>query len=1288
MLNFRLKLSIVFFLILFFSKAYTQNRISLDTINNAVYVGEFKLNSSESFITKYKYDSKLNLYILENELENFGLGFPLKLTPKEYREIFRKSLINNYFKEQISILEDENDDVNKRSLLPDLYVNSSFFESIFGSNEIALDIQGSVGLDIGGRYSKRENPSIPVRNQSNIALDFNQAISLSLNGSIGEKLNIKSNYDSQSTFDFQNLIKLDYTPNEDDIIQKIEIGNVSMPISSSLISGAQNLFGLKTQLKFGNTTIDAVLSEQRSQSKTLSSKSGGGQSEFNLSPLDYESNKHYFLSHYFRKNYDNSLKSYPYINSQIRITRIEVWVTNQSNDTENIRNLIALQDLAEVDPKFTRADKLVNNFFLSGNIELNPSNNLNNFDPDKVGQNFLNENIRDVSNVSNGFSTGINLFKEGVDYSILENARLLDQNEYTINEQLGYISLNQALNNNEILGVAFQYSYNGEIFQVGEFSDDGIVSVDNSQNGISRNSLIVKLLKSNINDVKQPVWKLMMKNIYNLGAFQLSIEDFKLNIFYNNPSPLNYIKPINNDSWPEGLDRKRLLNLFELDKLNFNGNLQDGGDGFFDAVEGITIIKSQGLLVFPVIEPFGQFLFEQLRSNNNEDYNDDSTFNLNQDKYVFHELYSYGKTSAEKFYQKNKFKIVGKYKSSFSGDGINTGEFNIPQGSVSVTAGGRLLQEGIDYIVNYQTGNVDIINPTIANSNIPIEISTESNSFYNQQKRRFSGFNLEHIINNKFKFGSTLLNLSERSVTRKSNYGFEPVNNTVLGFNATYFSEVPFLTRMANKLPNVDTDVKSNISIKTEFAFLKSSSPRKSGYDDVASVYIDDFEGSQNKIDLRDVQSWKLSSIPVNVPGYSFGNNDLRSGHYRAKLSWYTIDPIFYSSRRPSDINLDEISLNSVRRIFVDEIFPEIDLYQGESRTQNTFDLTFNPSEKGPYNNNINSEFQSNVKNNWAGISRNMNSTNFKKTNVEYIQFWVLDNFSDDNNHPTQIGDLVFHLGNISEDILPDGKKQFENGLPTESNDNSQESNWGITPSSQSLTYAFSSILSERKMQDIGYDGLSDLEEIKYYTNGNSSDPANDNYINYLDAEGGILDRYKNYNGSEGNSPLESDSNNRGSTNFPDTEDLNNDNTMNRINSYFEYRIPLIKNMNSENSPFIIDSRTSEIKLANGNTSKSKWLLFKVPIFKEYYESKNLSQYFKAINGINDLKSINFMRIVLENFEKSTTLRFATLDLVKTDWKRYNLPLNKSSSINSETSFEIGTVNIFENETRQPVNYI
>ena len=494
MQGFKFKLTVVFFFVLLIcSSAHAQNRISLDTINNTVYIGEFKLQTPNNLISKYKYDSKLDLYFLDTELGNLDL--PLKLTPEEYRDFFRKKLINNYFNEQLSLIQDEDNEESKRNLLPDLYVNSSFFESVFGSNEIDLEIQGSIGLDIGARYNKRKNPTIPVRNQSNTALDFNQAISLSLNGKIGEKLNIKSNYDSQSAFDFQNLIKLDYTPNEDDIIQKIEIGNVSMPISGSLISGAQNLFGLKTQLKFGNTTIDAVFSEQRSQSKTLSSKSGGGQSEFNLSPLDYESNKHYFLAHYFRKNFDKSLKSYPYIDSKVRITKIEVWITNRSNETENVRNLVAFQDLAEIDPRFTVADKLVSNFFLSSNSELNPSNALNNFDPDKIGMDFLNENIRDVSNVSNGFSVGSNIFKEGADYSILENARLLDQSEYTFNEQLGYISLNQSLNNDEVLAVSFQYSYNGEIFQVGEFSDDGIVSVDQSQNSVTRKSLVVKLLK-------------------------------------------------------------------------------------------------------------------------------------------------------------------------------------------------------------------------------------------------------------------------------------------------------------------------------------------------------------------------------------------------------------------------------------------------------------------------------------------------------------------------------------------------------------------------------------------------------------------------------------------------------------------------------------------------------------------------------------------------------------------------------------------------------------------------
>ena len=628
----RLRAVLILAFFLLFQITYSQNRISLDTINNTVYIGEFKLKTPESIVSKYVYDQELNLYVYQSKIGEIDYKLPITLTPEEYRDLFKSNFIKNYFNEQVSILQDPNRDDEKRNLLPNLYINSNFFESLFGGNEIELNPQGSIGIDIGARYLKRDNPSIPVRNQSNINLDFNQAISLSLNGKIGTKLNVNANYDSQSTFDFQNLLKLDYTPDEDDIIQKVELGNVSMPISGSLINGAQSLFGFKTQLKFGATTIDAVISEQRSQSSTISANTNGAFNEFSFFPLDYDSNRHFFLAHFFRKNFDQFLESYPYVNSPINITRIEIWITNQTNETEDVRSIIALQDLAEVDPKFTRIDDFANDFFISSNIKSNPDNSLNKFDPNQINLNFLNDNIRNISNVSSGFSQYSDQINEGRDYTILENARKLDESEYTINQQLGFISLNQSLNNDEILGIAYQYTYQGEVYQVGEFSSDPT----DSSSSTSNSALILKMLKSNLNDVSQPVFKLMMKNIYDLGSYQVNTDDFKLNIFYNDPTSLNYISPIDNESWPENLEKIRLLNLFDLDKLDLNQNIQQGGDGFFDAIEGITIIQDRGLLIFPTIEPFGEFLFEKLRNSNSEDYSDISTYNKNQKKYVYH----------------------------------------------------------------------------------------------------------------------------------------------------------------------------------------------------------------------------------------------------------------------------------------------------------------------------------------------------------------------------------------------------------------------------------------------------------------------------------------------------------------------------------------------------------------------------------------------------------------------------------------------------------------------------
>ena len=75
-----------------------------------------------------------------------------------------------------------------------------------------------------------------------------------------------------------------------------------MPINSSLITGAQSLFGVKAELKFGNTNIAAVISEQRSQSQTIQTNGEGTLEEFSLFALDYEDNRHFFLAQYFRDN--------------------------------------------------------------------------------------------------------------------------------------------------------------------------------------------------------------------------------------------------------------------------------------------------------------------------------------------------------------------------------------------------------------------------------------------------------------------------------------------------------------------------------------------------------------------------------------------------------------------------------------------------------------------------------------------------------------------------------------------------------------------------------------------------------------------------------------------------------------------------------------------------------------------------------------------------------------------------------------------------------------------------
>lgn len=1306
--NLSLRVSILSLFLIFISlNSSAQEKPKQDSTAQAPSTGRIHLNPN-SIVNKYTYDPLTNKYIYTQKTENINVSYPMILTPEEFQERVMAEQRKETFKTKFDAVKNRHGTKDKaqNDLLPVFYANSDFFESVFGGDEIEFIPQGSVEVDLGVLFNKQDNPSLSPRNRSNFTFDFDQGINMSLNGHVGKRLGIEANYDTESTFDFQNQIKLDYTPDEDDILRKLEVGNVNMPLNSSLMQGSQSLFGVKAQFQFGKTSITGVYSEQNSERQSTQIEGGGALEEFDKFALEYDQNRHFFLSQYFRDHYNKALKNYPYINTDVEITRIQIWVTNRSNSPEhlkNTRNIVALQDIGESDPE--KVGLLLDpegnpreapefSSFLNAKPNAYPDNANNDFNPLGINgpeQSVLTASIRDKSTIDQGFGALSPEVDEGKDYAKLESARQLNPGEYTLHPKLGYISLNTRIRNDEILAVAYQYTVDGEVHQVGEFANDGVDATapeeapnnGNNQTGneaedpnnpesrtiASNKNLVVKMLKSTETNVKAPVWDLMMKNIYDLDVTGLDQDDFEFNIIYTDPHPQNYILPAGDQPLPYDVGDTDLLSVFNLDNLNSNQDPVAGGDGFFDYVPGITIDEQNGRLIFTTVEPFGKHLFDRLKDpeagSAGGDYDDPGTYNENQKKYVFRTLYTTTKIQAdEEDSKKNKFKLKGEYKSSGE-EGIPIGSFNVPHGSVKVTAGGRELQEGVDYTVDYELGRVKIINEALKASDIPINVSTENNAEFGQQSKRFAGIHIEHKFNDNLQIGGTFLNLNEKPQTHKSNYGHEPINNSMYGVNFNYDTSAPFLTRLVNKLPNIDTDVESNLSVNGEFAYLHPGSPKGDDFGGQSTAYLDDFEGSQTKESILAPQSWYLASAPIGYGGEK-SNGNLASAYKRAKLNWYSIDPIFYSNQRPSEINDDDISAYDTRRIFKDEIFPETDIREGETRAIFSLDLSYYPGERGDYNYNPETKGTNDLphpKENFGGIMRGIESSDFEQNNVQYVEFWVMDPYIYKENANLDQGTIKLNFGDISEDILKDGHKQYENGLPKNGSiGNTLETSFGKVPSSQSMTYAFDTNGQQRDNQDLGLDGLTNAEEAKKFPDfAGLDDPANDDYEYYLHREGDIVERYKHYNGTEGNSPTKVGQKDRGNNNDPSVEDVNRDNTMNTVDSYFEYEIPIYKGMSEDNNTgdhgvdedYITDVREENITLKNGKELPTRWVKFRMPLNTD-------SDY--AVGGIGDLRSIRFMRMFLTGFNEHVVLRFGTLNLVRGDYRKYEQAIKPNGS--------------------------
>lgn len=683
-----------------------------------------------------EYNADDNRYYFNERIGNDFYRNPTYLTLDEYLDYQAKKDEQNYWKRRLDALTL----FNKKPSMPTMY-KEGIFDRIFGGTTINVRPQGNVDVTIGGNWQNIKNPTLVQRAQKYGVFDFDLQMNINLLATIGDKLKLNISNNTKATFDYQNIQRLEYTGKEDEIIKKIEAGNVSFPLKSTLISGVQSLFGLKMQLQFGRLWVTGVVSQQKSKRQSLTVQGGSQTQNFGIKADEYEENRHFLLGQYFRNNYNTALENFPIINSLVTINKIEIWVTNRTGAVDGVRDVIGFMDLGEKDP--------YKKTLIGGSVSTQPDNRANQL---------YDQLVQDPSGrlQSNATDRVLRLgLEQGVDFE-RATARKMSSSEFTYNAQLGYISLNTTLNPDDIVTAAYRYTYNGKVYQVGEFAED--LPPDSTHTKV----LFLKLLKGTSARPTLPIWDLMMKNVYALGGSGVSREDFRLNVLYQDPGggEKRYI--------PEGPKAGiPLLSLLNLDRLNFQNDPQP--DGIFDYVEGITINSQSGKIIFPVLEPFGKDIKPIFNGNPQLER-----------KYVYGILYDSTKTIARQFQQQNRYVIRGTYKSSSSSE-IFLGGFNIPQGSVSVSAGGQKLIENTDYQIDYGLGRIKILNAGILNSGIPINIQYEDNATFGFQQQNFMGARLDYYFNNKLAIGGTFMRLKERPFTQKTTFGDDPIKNTVLG---------------------------------------------------------------------------------------------------------------------------------------------------------------------------------------------------------------------------------------------------------------------------------------------------------------------------------------------------------------------------------------------------------------------------------------------------------------------------------------------------------------------------
>lgn len=1233
-----------------------------------LYQSPLDLQRPDNMKYEVVYNDTFNRFVIGNRMGITWLSAPIMLTPEEYNSWTEMNERSAFFRKK-------NDEIyqakgKEKFDFSDMHFDLGPAEKIFGPGGIRVRTQGSAELKLGMNKKSIDNPSLPIRNRKTTMMNFDEKINLNVNGKVGDKVNMNLNYNTDATLDYdaQNM-KLKYDGKEDEIIKLVEAGNVSFPSNSSLIKGASSLFGVRTDMQFGKLKLQMVASQKKSASKSVSSRGGVQLTPFEINVADYEENRHFFLSRYFRNHYDEWMQKLPNLVTGITINRVEIWVTNKSGTTANTRNIVALTDLGET-------SKISNPMWTATGLV--PSNSANNEYQAMTTQYVAARDIDQAAATLEGAG-----LVGGADFEKLESARLLSSSEYTVNTALGYVSLKTGIQTDQVLAVAYEYTSGGVTYQVGEFASD---ITDTKQ------ALFVKALKNTSCNPQQGNWDLMMKNVYYLAS-NIEKEKFRLDVKYQSDTTGVYLSYI-----PEQrVKNTPIIRVLGADRLDNNNKAHS--NGYYDYVEGYTV--SNGRVFIPKVEPFGSYMRDYLVKN--------GVAADAAEKYAFTELYDSTKTVARQIAEKNKYQMVGQFKGS-SANVISLDAYNVPQGSVVVTAGGVTLTEGTDYSVDYNAGEVTILNQSIIDAGTSVNVSLESNTDYGQTRKTMFGVNWEYDFSKNFQMSGTLQHLSEQALTTKVSMGSEPLKNTLWGVNLNWKKESQWLTNVLDKIPFLHLTQPSQISFTSEFAQLLAG--EAGGTQDNAS-YIDDFENTKNGIDVMTPTSWFISSVPsLNFKEDYNDKTGLTSGFHRSRLAWYCIDPLFTrrgSSLTPGHIKSDlkQLSNHYVREVYVKELFPlrQQNSYQGATNTLSVLNLAYYPSEPGPYNFNVEDlQADGTLKNpqlNWGGMMRKLDTNDFEQANIEYIEFWLLDPFLYTREQPDANeygGDFYINLGEVSEDILRDGKKFYESGMPVDGSKSFTYTQWGKIPTQSTVTYAFATTSGSRALQDVGFNGLTDAEEQEFYKSAYLdqiqgkvnqavfdsifADPARDDYHYFRGSDwdqmrAPILQRYKYINNPQGNSPdsdSRSESYDTSYKSTPDVEDINQDYTLNEYEKYFQYRVSIRPEDLVVGTNHIVDKREYSQTWRDNTKSSVTWYQFRIPV--DEFESRQ--------GNINDFSSIRFMRMFLTGFKKPIVLRFGTLDLVRGEWRTYDQQLSAASG----GTLEASAVNLEENAEKTPVNYV